>query len=94
MEVFSYLLTELKWIALAKAKDLSVTQFSLLGKTFNHNTGDLLIPNSMTFTQKFVISASKDMKRNETVLMQLSCWHNIKAADYGHLIEGNNNYDQ
>lgn len=25
--------------------------------------------------------------------MQLSCWHNIKAADYGHLIEGNNNYD-
>lgn len=34
------------------------------------------------------------MKRNETVLMQLSCWHNIKAADYGHLIEGNENYDQ
>lgn len=26
--------------------------------------------------------------------MQLSCWHNIKAADYGHLIEGNENYDQ
>lgn len=34
------------------------------------------------------------MKRNETVLMQLSCWHNIKAADYEHLIEGNENYDQ
>lgn len=51
------------------------------------------MPNSMTFTQKFVISASKDAKRNETVLMQLSCWHNIKAGDYGHLNEGKNNYD-
>lgn len=26
--------------------------------------------------------------------MQLSCWHNIKAADYGYLNEGNENYDQ
>lgn len=34
------------------------------------------------------------MKRNESVRMQLSCWHNIKAADYGYLNEGNENYDQ
>lgn len=39
VEVFFYLLPELKWIALAKAKDLSVTQFPLLEKMFNHNTG-------------------------------------------------------
>lgn len=45
----------------------------------------------MTFTQQFLISGSKDMKRKETVLKQLSYWHNIKATDYGHLIEVNEN---
>lgn len=34
------------------------------------------------------------MKRHESVLMQLSCWHNITVADYWYLNEGNENYDQ
>lgn len=45
----------------------------------------------MTFTQQLLISGSKDMKRKGTVLKQLSYWHNIKATDYGHLIEENEN---
>lgn len=40
VEVFFCLLPEFKWITLAKAKDLSVTQFPLLGQMINHNAGD------------------------------------------------------